>query len=171
MKIQDYDLISFSISRVSVENKNYSQVNKLIKLLRSGGSSSRQKLGVSFDGYEYDIEEIFEIDNIRKYVKVLLFRHPSLLYYISNIDESLQNLLVCYFDFETIAYGEKKPIVEYPIEDLMYKRQPRQKLYIYADQDKLDSWFKEIRKEAMGHNDVVGGELVINTIKSLVIIK
>lgn len=144
-----------------VEKKNFKGITKLLKTMEKLGTQSRQTVTITFSGYDHIADEIFEIDDIRKWVNLLLFRYPQILYYINVETEGLQNLLICYCDIETVFIGEKKPSDQYSIEDFMTGNIPQQDIYLTIDDRKLQTFKKAIIKEAKKHGDLLGGGKVI----------
>jgi hypothetical protein len=161
------NLFWYAVERSKVENKDFSGIEHLLKSLRKHGQESRQSLAISFSGYDHIVDEIFAIDDIRKWVGILLFKYPQILYYLDNHSASLQNILLCYGDIETVFYGEKKPAIEYTIEDYANGRVPQQQVYLSISNRKLNEFYKAIRKEANRFDDRQGATKVIDTIEEI----
>ena len=158
----------YAIEKKEVVNKNFIGINKLIKSMEMMGKESRQSINLTFSDYDDVADEIFEIDEIRKFVKVLLQKHPNIFYYLSqNLTNCLQNIILCYADFETFFVGEKKPINQYPIEDIINNNLPEQQVVIQVPSIRITQWKREVRKTALKYNDVNGGEIVCQDIEKV----
>lgn len=165
---QGVNLHWYSIDRKEVENKDFRGITKLIKTMQGMGNRSCQSVNLTFDGYDHVPDEIFEINEIRQYVKVLLQKYPDLFYYLSqNYTQCLQNIILCYADFETVFFGEKKAIADYPMEDIMNGNLPEQEVVITVSPVKIEQWKKEIRKTARKYNDISGGERVCEDLEKI----
>lgn len=157
----------YAIEKNETLSKNLTGIEKLLKVLKLKGKDARQSVTLTFSGYDHVPDEIFEIEEIRKFVKVLLHKHPYIFYYLAQDTECLQNIILCYCDFETLFIGEKKPISEYPLEQIMNNELPQQNVYINIDNKTLLKWKKEVRKYGIKVNDLEGAEKVIDAIDNI----
>lgn len=143
-------IIYFSIPRTDVLNMSFKRIDKAIKVLRDCRHRARGKMILTFSGYEYTPKEIFEIIEIRDYVKELLNRYPYLFYFLSDIDNNNQIILACLSDIETVYLGEKKPT----FTEIFYSRGQRDQIGIKF---KLkDTLARRITQETIKYGKSVG---------------
>ncbi|MZK49026.1 hypothetical protein [Clostridium beijerinckii] len=89
------DNICVSIGKYEVDNMDFERIDDVIEVLEQCGSKARGKMILTFEGYEYIDLEIFEIPEVRAYVKMLLEKHNNLFYFISNLEKNNINILSC----------------------------------------------------------------------------
>ncbi|WP_219952006.1 hypothetical protein [Dickeya zeae] len=86
------------VSRDEVESKDLSKIlNKLKPLIISKklASKSEGKIEISFDGYNHDSRELFQINEVIDYVKSFSNEFPYLFYFIKK-DSVYKTLLIIY---------------------------------------------------------------------------
>ena len=158
----------YAIEKSEVLMKNLRGIEKLMKVLEaSSGKQSRQSVTLTFSGYDHVVDEIFEIMEIRHYVKILLHKHPYIFYWLAQSTECLQNIIMCYADVETLFIGERKAIADYSMEEIMIDGLPQQDVYINVPNKTIMHWKKEIRKYAIKLNDLEGANKVIEDIDKI----
>lgn len=96
--IQDNNIIHWVITKEDIKNNNYSKILKLLKILSDEGIRSRGKLGISFYGYDNNPKDVYEINEIRNYVKKLFNKYPYIFYFLTNYDNSLTVIFLCIYD-------------------------------------------------------------------------
>lgn len=74
--------ILMPIEREEIENRDVSRVEDFLKTCAKIGKPIRQKCGLSVSGYDDIPDELFEIEDVRKFVEKLFRRNPHLLYYM-----------------------------------------------------------------------------------------
>lgn len=79
-------IITTSISKTEVETKNFDNINIFFEIVKKFGDKVKNKVIITFSGYEKDLREIYEIPEVREYVRLLFERHPYLFYFLSPID-------------------------------------------------------------------------------------
>lgn len=74
------------ISKEEVIKKDIRRLSRRIEKLRKGGFDSKGKLYVYFKGYDGNskLGEVFEVPEIRAYVKKLYNKHPYFIYFINS---------------------------------------------------------------------------------------
>jgi hypothetical protein len=157
----------YAIEKSEVLMKNIRGIEKLMKALETTGKQSRQSVTLTFSGYDHVVDEIFEIMEIRHFVKILLHKHPHIFYWLAQDTECLQNIIMCYADVETLYIGERKAIADYSMEEIITDGLPQQNVYIDVPNKTLMNWKKEIRKYAIKLNDLEGANKVIEEIDKI----
>jgi hypothetical protein len=157
----------YAIEKSEVLSKNLKGIEQLLKAMKAKGKDARQSVTLTFSGYDHISDEVFEIMEIRQFVKILLHKHPYLFYYLAKDTECLQNIIMCYVDVETLFVGEKKAIAEYSLEDIMNNKLPQQNIFLNADSRTIQHWKKEITKYATKLNDLQGAVKVMDDLDSI----
>ena len=94
-----FDFVHIVVSRSEVEAVDTSAPLAALNQLISTEESIRdfrQRVNISFHGYENTREELFEIPEVRSYVHALDAKFPYWLYFLSLDCEGLQCLALCY---------------------------------------------------------------------------
>lgn len=117
-QILDSKYIALSIDRKEIETLNFDRLIVVFNTLKELKTKAYRKLILTFDGYEDDLEEVYEIVNIREYIFKLFTKYPYLFYYISTFDLNMKILLACLGDvFKKVEIGEDSAK---NIEDILY---------------------------------------------------
>ncbi len=103
---KNIDILVHSVGFQQIINRDISSVSENLRILRSDIKNSCGKLIILFDGYDYDEREVYEIPEIREYVKKLFSSNEDLFYYLSAIENNSNMLLACLSDFEKIRRNE-----------------------------------------------------------------
>jgi hypothetical protein len=122
-------LIYFSISKSEVENMDFKRINDAVEVFKDCKDKARGRMMLTFGGYDYTPDEIYEIPEIRNYVAELLKLHPYLFYYISDIDNNNQVILACLCDIQTIRIGQRRQT----IKEIFFNNEQRGKVGIQYD--------------------------------------
>ena len=94
-----FDLIIHSVNKSEVINKNTNTLNRVLKSLRKDLIKSYCKIMIIFDGYDNDQREIYEIKEIRDYVRKLFDENNDLFYFITKMGSLNKVILACISDF------------------------------------------------------------------------
>jgi hypothetical protein len=81
--ISEADFIHFSITKQEVKNMNLKRTRQVVKTFEDAGKQGKNKLIISFIGYEHTTKEIYEIKEIRKYAEKLFNEFPHIFYFLS----------------------------------------------------------------------------------------
>lgn len=111
------------VEREEAENCDIRNGIRYFKKVAKKGLKGHEKTFVIFDGYDYDNRELYEIEEVRKYVQTLVKARPESLYFLSEQTETLQLFLMSLFDFTN-----QKPINSPTLID-----------FIKANKDDLDN--------------------------------
>ncbi|ODM26931.1 hypothetical protein A7W90_12315 [Clostridium sp. Bc-iso-3] len=93
--IMDGDGIHLAITKHEVRSMNLNRVRQILKTFEDAGKHGRNKLMISFLGYEYSLKEVYEIEEIRNYVNILFNEFPHIFYFLSDINGSRTVFLLC----------------------------------------------------------------------------
>lgn len=111
-----FDLIIHSVNKSEVINKNTNTLNRVLKSLRKDLIKSYCKIMIIFDGYDNDQREIYEIREIRDYVRKLFDENNDLFYFITKMGSLNKVILACISDFQQIkTIGREDVIVGYEV--------------------------------------------------------
>ena len=97
-----FDFIIHSVTKKEVLKKDIFALNRILKSLRDDLTKSYGKTMIIFDGYDNDQREIYEIQEIREYVKKLFDENNDLFYFITKIGSLNKVILACISDFQQI---------------------------------------------------------------------
>lgn len=111
-----FDLIIHSVNKSEVIHKDTNALNQILKSLRKDLIKSYCKTMIIFDGYDNDQREIYEIREIRDYVRKLFDENNDLFYFITKMGSLNKVILACISDFQQIkAIGREDVIVGYEV--------------------------------------------------------
>lgn len=159
-------LFMVAVQRESVEKLDISLISDLIKKLKPHGRNARSSVNITFSGYEYELEEIFEIMEIRKWVEKLFREIPYILYYAESEIEGMKNLLLCYCDIEyVVPEGERKSEIEYLRDKERGIEPPKRPVVITISDKKLNRIKDNIKKYGKEIKDLQGAKKSIEAIE------
>lgn len=98
----NYTGIVYLISKEKILNKDTTNINMILKKLRKDVKNSCGKLAILFEGYDFDKREIYEIKEIREYVRNIFLENEDLFYYLTSFDRNCNVILACISDYEQI---------------------------------------------------------------------
>ena len=76
--IEANSLFFYSIDKKEVKKKDFKRLDEAIKFFETAGVDARGKLIITFSGYMDNPLEIYQINEIRDYVKKLYQKHSNL---------------------------------------------------------------------------------------------
>lgn len=94
-KVYNSDVLFCYIEKREVLNKDFTKINNILQTLQNCKTNAKQKLQICFTGYEFVKKEIYEIDEIKKYVKLLFDKYPHIFYFITNYQYYNNTILAC----------------------------------------------------------------------------
>lgn len=104
--MSDLDLIFHSVSKENVVRQNIDTTNLILENLRKNTTKSKKKLMITFDGYDNDKREVYEIDEIRKYVKKVFEKNHDLFYYLTSLVNNDSIILACLGNLTNIRFDK-----------------------------------------------------------------
>lgn len=102
--IKKYDFIHHAITKDEVENMNFIRIKETLRTFEEAGKQGKNKLMITFSGYLDSSKEVYEINDVRKYVANLLNEFPHIFYFLTDADFTSTIFLLCLCD---IKDGEK----------------------------------------------------------------
>lgn len=106
---EDFDHISVVISRDAIEDRNLDEALNVLGPLVVDTATARRFCGsvdVGVDGYNHDPREIYEIPEVRAYIRDLDEEFPFLPFFISRRTGTLKMLAFCLIPSERVAAGQ-----------------------------------------------------------------
>lgn len=97
------DVIVLGIPREAVERGHIERY--LREFERVGKRKFMRRILVSFDGYDYDPREVYEVPEIRKWMARLLTNVPHLFYFMSAENGNLRTVYSCVAPIVSSAAG------------------------------------------------------------------
>lgn len=85
------------VTRSEVENNNFTKITKVLKVFQNYPDLSCGRLFMTFKGYSNNLLEIYEIDEIRKYVQRVYKEETNLFFFLSPIAENNFTIMRCFF--------------------------------------------------------------------------
>jgi len=119
-------LCVLAISKDEILTRDFRRVDKFMKLLQECKISSRQKVMITFMGYDNTPQEIYEIKSIRKFAEKLFRKYPYILYFICNYESNAGLLLACIADIKMQVDVNRKPFVDYMGSKEKFENRPQQ---------------------------------------------
>ncbi|QRV11350.1 hypothetical protein JR311_20205 (plasmid) [Bacillus velezensis] len=95
------------LSKREIVEKDFFQIEEALSVLSKIGKPLRGCLAITCGGYDDVTDELFEIMEVREYVREVFEKHPHIFYYISTDMGNHKWLVQCLFDVETFFVGEK----------------------------------------------------------------
>ena len=117
------DTLVIVVSREEVNSVDIEPALEILKQLISSpemATNYKEKIDISFHGYETDSSELFEIPEVRNYVYKLDTEFPFWLYFLSKYHLGLQALLWCFLP-PYLTEEAKAEIFPQKIDELLTK--------------------------------------------------
>ena len=114
LQVKEANLFFFSVSKKEVTNKDYKRIINSLEILKEAGTEAKRKLFLVFDGYNDDKREIYEIPEIRDFVKDIYNKYKYLFYFLTTLDNNRSIIYACINNIE-IIHNNNNPIVKFRI--------------------------------------------------------
>ena len=101
-EVKNADIIFFSVSKRELLNKDYTRIENNIKILNEAGKLAKGKMMLTFDGFDFDKREIYEIPEIREYVKNVWDKCKHIFYFLTALDNNRSIIFACLNNFECL---------------------------------------------------------------------
>ena len=102
-EVKNADIIFFSVSKRELLNKDYTRSENNIKILNEAGKLAKGKMMLTFDGFDFDKREIYEIPEIREYVKNVWDKCKHIFYFLTALDNNRSIIFACLNNFECFS--------------------------------------------------------------------
>jgi hypothetical protein len=122
--LNDFDFLFIVVSKDEVRTRNISNVLATLKRLLESPSvaqSFRERVDISFDGYNDDTRELYEIEEVREFVHALDDGFPFWLYFLSKHHHGLLVVLHCFLS-PYLTDDARKRIHPQQLDDYLNKR-------------------------------------------------
>ncbi len=110
--MMNYEVLAFEIKKEEIERNDYRRIVKFFKRLKSIRLRYRERVLLSFKGFEEDPEDtrIFERESVRQYMEGLLERVPQLLYYIADYNMNKYLISACIGEYTFMDPNNKNDV-------------------------------------------------------------
>lgn len=95
-------LFVLPVKRSHVEAGYTGQVQKALAVLREHGAKVRQSMVFSFEGYDDVPDEVYEIQDVRRWCGKVVEKFPYIFYYLAPFPGGLVEFTACLGDVEVI---------------------------------------------------------------------
>lgn len=110
------DLYVYQVSREEVEKLEFEKLNEVMDMLKVLGEVARGKLAIIFNGYDHMPDEIYEIEDIRKWCNCLVDHYPEIFYFLTpHFEQNAAMIAACIGDIEVVSLGPALSPIEYAI--------------------------------------------------------
>ena len=109
--IKKASLILYSVSKNEILNKDYSRILYTMEQLNQSGKDGREKLMLTFDGYDNDEREIYMIPEIRDFVKYIYEQYNHLFYFLTTLEKNRALIWACINDIKAIKKENSKGVM------------------------------------------------------------
>lgn len=106
----------FSVSKKTVRRKDVKYHLNLFHKLDRNAKDYSNSVTLLFEGYDEDPREIYQIPEIREWVKLLLNKVPHLLYYLCDFTESIKMMYLCVAKIKNISVFQNRKNCEMEFE-------------------------------------------------------
>jgi len=137
-------LCVLAISKDETLTRDFRRLDKFVKLLRECKTKSRQKIMITFMGYDDTPQEIYEIKAIRRFVEKLFRKYPYILYFINNFESNAGLLLACIADIKMQVSVDRKPFTAYMSNMAQFINRPQQTAELSLSESKCLSIISDI---------------------------
>ncbi|TVX85956.1 hypothetical protein [Paenibacillus agilis] len=161
----DNTLYAFQIPKSEVVKKDISTIAHYINQLEKIEAHS-QCVEIIFDGYDDTTDEVFEIQDIREWVTMLLKKSPEILYYTSLSLGTTTRLLACAYDVETVS---QKRMNGYEASEYfeVHGELPQQPTLITIPEDERLRLYNAIKSYGIKRKDLIGAGVIVAALKEV----
>jgi hypothetical protein len=152
-------LVFMHVEREIVEKGSTFEVGKFIKSAEKSGMvyDFFQTLTITFNGYDDDVRELYEIKEVRDWTRKVINTYPQLFYYLNCTFEAHLILLKNYFDLETAYYGKRKTLWEHIKDNAI----PQYNIQLNPNPQELHTIITKTVQYANKHKNPLGGRFVL----------
>lgn len=163
----DSTLFAVSVSKKMVKQRDIKVLLSVFRHLDQQPNGGYNRLHLTFGGYGDVPDEVYEIMEIRKWVAFIIERYPKLFFYLTDMQQIDELVMLCYFDVETSHVGEKLT------EEEWFKRgrytpdsRPEVRIKVTWEREKLNQIVAGVRKHGKetGREDLA--EKAVDRIKT-----
>lgn len=103
-------MMFYHISKEEVLEKNFKGIGNLLKTVTTVGKGAKRSLVITCNGYDDVTDELYEIPEVRDFVRGMFEKYPYLLYYIADFNEEIDHWLLCCLADETRSVYQGEPM-------------------------------------------------------------
>lgn len=166
LKNNENTFILMPIMREEIESQDVSRVEDFIKTMTKIGKPLRQKCGLSVSGYDHIPTELFEIQDVRKFIAKLFRRNPFLMYYIDVKTGFHEWLLSTLADSVTALRREEhlgKNV--YEVLELYGINPPQFQVHLTFNGERFSEMMEGIRKHGIKIGDKEGANAIASVLE------
>lgn len=160
-------LYLINISKSSIDSMSFSFIDECVNILHELHKKAYRSVIIMIDGYGDIAAEVYEIPEVRSWIKELFEKYPYFLYFINYSVDSHITLLSCIGDIKVTYYGEEtlspREYTRHGID--VMKDLPRKKWVITLEDSVYYNMEKFIINYGQKVNDFVGAAETIKMIK------
>lgn len=129
--IVNNDLCCFALSKDEILTRDFRRLDNFIELLKECKNGARQKVMLTFSGYDDTAQEIFEINAIRRFVEKLIRKYHYIFYFLTDFKFNSSFILACICDIQIVADTDNKSINQIlALGREHFKNRPQQSAHI-----------------------------------------
>lgn len=137
------DLIVYSIGKEELIQKGYANFERILETLQKAGKDAREKLMITFDGYDNDDREIYLIPEVREFVKYFYDKCNYLFYFITYEAQNRGIIFACINDVKSYKENGKNDVtLEIVFNEAIITKTINAILKYGTSQDDLDETIK-----------------------------
>ncbi|MBX9158556.1 hypothetical protein ACTFR8_23455 [Bacillus cereus group sp. MYBK15-3] len=147
------DLYLFPVAKKEVKKLDILRLLSAIRHMETMQDNGFQKLMITFSGWDDNPNDIYEIPEIRAWVKMVVERMPHIFYFITDIEKMNSLVACCYFDVLVHHEGEKLTEKEWAERgQFTVDSRPTNRIAITWDKEKL----AKIHKGLLDYGETIG---------------
>lgn len=101
-QVKNATILVYAVSKEEIINKKYTRLLNSLNILKLSGKHAKEKLMLTFDGYDDDKREIYMIPEVREYVKYIYEKYNYIFYFLTSLDNNRSIIYACINDFRSI---------------------------------------------------------------------
>lgn len=137
-------IINYQITKEEILDQNFEGFDSLMNTATQVGRGLHDSIFIMCGGYDDVSDELYEIPEVRAYIKVLFDRYPHLLYYVSRKLDGDQWILACLSESKEMTERERLTANEVAKKYPNYKDIPEQLIQLTLPNDELVRILKAI---------------------------
>jgi len=157
-------MIQYHVRKEEVLQGDFKRATQFVRSLNGLGKKAYRSVSIYFSGYDDDIREIFEIDEIREWGKKFVSLHPYIFYFLNPTTESDQVFVTLIANnLSSFHYGERKTLPHlFEVENLKVDELPQFHLYLAIESE----FYKKIERAVLTYakriKHATGGKEIMN---------
>lgn len=137
-------LINYEITKEEILSQNFEGIDDLMNTANQVGKGLYDSIFLMCGGYDDVADELYEIPEVKAYVKMMFKKYPHILYYISRRLDGDQWLLTCLSDSIELTNRERLSAIEISEKYPNYEDAPETLVQLTLPKEELTSMLKGI---------------------------